>query len=50
MATRLGSAGVSPQIIDRLQGWADQSMRANYTHEIEAKSLAEAIEKFVAPV
>jgi integrase len=48
MATRLGSAGVSPQIIDRLQGWVDQSMRANYTHDMDAKALSDAIEKFKA--
>lgn len=50
MATRLGSAGVSPQIIDRLQGWADDSMRANYTHEFDARALSDAIERFSTPV
>jgi integrase len=50
MATRLGSAGVSPQIIDRLQGWADSSMRANYTHAPEAKALGDAMEKFESPI
>ena len=50
MATRLGSAGVSPQIIDRIQGWADDSMRANYTHELDARALRDAIEKFTAAV
>jgi integrase len=50
MATRLGSAGVPTQIIDRLQGWADGSMRANYTHELDAQSLRDAIERFRAPV
>lgn len=46
MATRLGSARVSPQLVDRIQGWADSSMRGNYTHEPEARSLKGALELF----
>ncbi len=46
VATKLGSAGVDGQTIDKLQGWksAGSSMRVRYVHEFEVKALKGAIE------
>jgi len=48
VATSLTEEGVSPDVIDKILGWAASSMRARYYSRLPEKALQEAIEKLYA--
>lgn len=48
VATSLTEEGVSPDVIDKIMGWAPSSMRARYYSRLPEKALQDAIRKLYA--
>jgi integrase len=48
VATSLTEEGVSPDVIDKIMGWAPSSMRARYYSRLPEKALQEAIRRLYA--
>lgn len=48
VATSLTEEGVSPDVIDKILGWAASSMRARYYSRLPEKALQDAIERLYA--